>query len=105
MGSLMITWNVSTFPIAWDCECSSCVVQLYTGVVWSMYKPCTPPVFPSAENFLESVIATKTVILYCVPAFIEQWAKDPANMPKIKTLSAIVRSSLYLLDVQYLTFP
>ena len=67
-----------------------------------MYKPCTPPVLPSAENFLDSVIATRTTLLYCVPAFIEQWAKIPENMPKIKTLSAIVRFKSCSLHVQHL---
>ena len=71
MGSLMMCWSVS---------CSSSVnvhvfahspFQVYTGVTWSMFKPCTPPVLPTPEVFLDSVVATKTEIVYCVPAFIE----------------------------------
>ncbi|RDX49617.1 acetyl-CoA synthetase-like protein [Lentinus brumalis] len=72
MGSLMMCWSV------------------YVGVVWSMFKPCTPPVYPTPELFLDSLVATRSEIVYCVPAFIESWARDPANMPRIKTLRAMI---------------
>ncbi|OSD00720.1 acetyl-CoA synthetase-like protein [Trametes coccinea BRFM310] len=72
MGALMITWTV------------------YTGVVWTMFKPSTPPIVPTPEIFLESVVETRTEVVYCVPAFIEAWARDPANKDKIKTLRAMI---------------
>ncbi|KAI0743085.1 acetyl-CoA synthetase-like protein [Daedaleopsis nitida] len=72
MGSLMLTWS------------------LYVGCTWSMFKPCTPPVFPSPDAFLDSLVATKCEIVYCVPAFVEVWARDPENMPRIKTLRAMI---------------
>ncbi|KAI1791373.1 acetyl-CoA synthetase-like protein [Ganoderma leucocontextum] len=56
MGSLMMTWT------------------LYTGVVWTMFKPCTPPVVPTPELFLDSVT----------------WARNLDNMPRIKTLRAMI---------------
>ena len=46
-------------------------MQIYAGVVYAVYKPSTPPVVPTPETFLSSIIATKTTLLYCVPAFIE----------------------------------
>lgn len=36
-----------------------------------MFKPSTPPVLPTPEVFLDSVVATRTEIVYCVPSFIE----------------------------------
>ncbi|KAI0758786.1 acetyl-CoA synthetase-like protein [Fomes fomentarius] len=72
MGALMTIWSV------------------YLGVVWSMFKPSTPPVLPTPEVFLDSVVATRTEIVYCVPSFIEAWARNPDNMPRIKTLSAMI---------------
>ncbi|KAM5541012.1 hypothetical protein V8D89_005323 [Ganoderma adspersum] len=72
MGSLMMTWT------------------LYTGVVWTMFKPCTPPVVPTPEVFLDSVVATRSEMIYGVPAFIESWARNLDNMPRIKTLRAMI---------------
>ncbi|RPD77318.1 acetyl-CoA synthetase-like protein [Lentinus tigrinus ALCF2SS1-7] len=72
MGSLMITWTV------------------YTGVVWMMFKPSTPPILPTPELLLDSLVATHSEMVYCVPALIEAWARDPANMPRIKTLRAMI---------------
>ena len=64
--------------------------QLHTGLVWTMFKPSHPPVVPSPEAFLESWTATDSEMLFCVPAFVETWAQDPANVEKIKTLRAII---------------
>lgn len=36
-----------------------------------MFKPCTPPVVPTPEVFLDSVVATRSEMIYGVPAFIE----------------------------------
>nr|UXY92114.1 ATP/NADPH-dependent carboxylic acid reductase [Trametes cinnabarina] len=72
MGALMITWTV------------------FTGVVWTMFKPSTPATVPTPEIFLDSVVETRSEVVYCVPAFIEAWARDPANKDRIKTLRAMI---------------
>ena len=36
-----------------------------------MFKPCTPPVVPTPEVYLDSVVATRSEMIYGVPAFIE----------------------------------
>lgn len=36
-----------------------------------MFKPTTPPVVPTPEVFLDALVATRSEIVYCVPAFIE----------------------------------
>ena len=36
-----------------------------------MFKPCTPPVVPTPDVFLDSVVATRSEMIYGVPAFIE----------------------------------
>lgn len=40
-------------------------------MTWTMFKPTTPPVLPTPEAFLDSLIATRSEIVYCVPAFVE----------------------------------
>ncbi|KAI8996302.1 acetyl-CoA synthetase-like protein [Trametes punicea] len=72
MGALMTAWSISA------------------GIVWTMFKPSTPPVVPTPEAFLDSVVSTRSEIVYCVPAFIEAWARDPANKDRVKTLRAML---------------
>ncbi|KAI0772397.1 acetyl-CoA synthetase-like protein [Trametes elegans] len=72
MGSLMMVWPV------------------FVGVVWTVFKPSTPPIVARPDVVLDSLIATRSEIAYIVPAFVEAWAKDPANMERIKTLRAII---------------
>lgn len=45
--------------------------QLYVGVVWTVFEPKTPPIMPTPEVVLDSVVATRTEVEYIVPAFIE----------------------------------
>ncbi|KAL1943361.1 hypothetical protein VTO73DRAFT_4436 [Trametes versicolor] len=72
MGSLTMVWS------------------LYVGVVWTVFEPKTPPIMPTPEVILDSVVATRTEVEYIVPAIIETWAKDPANMERMKTLRAVI---------------
>ncbi|KAI0681684.1 male sterility protein-domain-containing protein [Cerioporus squamosus] len=59
-------------------------------MTWTMFKPSWPAVLPTPETFLDSLIATRSEIVYCVPAFIEAWAQNPDNMAKIRTLRAMI---------------
>lgn len=45
--------------------------QLYVGVTWTVFQPLTPPVVPTPEVVLDSVVATRTEVEYIVPAFLE----------------------------------
>ncbi|OBZ74288.1 L-aminoadipate-semialdehyde dehydrogenase large subunit [Grifola frondosa] len=60
------------------------------GVVLTVFKPTTPPIFPAPDVFLDALVATRSEIAYCVPAFVEAWARSPGNLPAIKTLRAII---------------
>ncbi|KAA1476420.1 acetyl-CoA synthetase-like protein [Dentipellis sp. KUC8613] len=66
------------------------VDQAATGVVLTCYKPSVPPVVPTPENFLASIVATRSDIAYGVPAFIEAWARDPENIPILQSLKAVI---------------
>ncbi|KAI9058660.1 acetyl-CoA synthetase-like protein [Trametes sanguinea] len=63
---------------------------LFSGVTLAMFKPRTPPVVPTPEVYLDSLIATRSEIAYCVPSFVEAWARDPENKEKYKKLRAII---------------
>ncbi|KAJ7634824.1 acetyl-CoA synthetase-like protein [Roridomyces roridus] len=61
---------------------------LWSGAIFAIYKP--KPIIPTPANFLDSWTADKCDIVYCVPAFVEAWAQDTDNVPKLAALDSIV---------------
>ncbi|KAI0718411.1 acetyl-CoA synthetase-like protein [Cerioporus squamosus] len=72
---------VGTFPI-------TCAVG--TGVVINVFRPSSPPIVPTPDTLLNAAIASKSEFLVCVPTFIEAWARDPANIPALKSFRNIM---------------
>ena len=71
MGALMIAWTVRLaygMPLMLYTHSTG---QVLDGMTWTMFKPSWPAVLPTPETFLDSLTATKSEIVYCVPAFIE----------------------------------
>ena len=53
-----------------------CLIQsFFRYFLLDRFKPSTPPVMPTPEVLLQATIATRTEIVYCVPAFIEVGAR------------------------------
>ena len=44
-----------------------------------MFKPSTPPVLPTPELLLDSLVATHSEMVFCVPALIEVSIIDPQS--------------------------
>ncbi|KAI0800375.1 acetyl-CoA synthetase-like protein [Fomes fomentarius] len=65
---------------------------LTSGATFALYKPANPPVVPTPANFLARWVADKCNIVFCVPAFIEAWARDPINLPQLQSLDCIIFS-------------
>ncbi|KAI8993761.1 acetyl-CoA synthetase-like protein [Trametes punicea] len=63
-----------------------------SGATFALYAPTLPPTVPTPANFLEAWVACKCNIVFCVPVFIEAWARDQANMATLKALDCIVFS-------------
>ncbi|VDB85562.1 unnamed protein product [Peniophora sp. CBMAI 1063] len=60
-----------------------------TGVILALFRPASPPVFPTSGVFLEDVNITQSDIAVTVPAFIEEWAREPENLPALQRLKLI----------------
>lgn len=46
---------------------------------------------PTPANFLASWRADRCDVVFCIPVFIEAWARDPNNLDALKALDCIVR--------------
>ncbi|KAH9889260.1 acetyl-CoA synthetase-like protein [Cubamyces lactineus] len=65
---------------------------LTSGAAFALYPPTLSPTVPTPANFLDAWTACKCNIVFCVPVFIEAWARDPANLPTLKALDCIIFS-------------
>ena len=90
MGVLALVWSVSAIRLITPCSTDCNEEQVYSGVTLVVFKPSNPPVTPTPEAFLESILTTECDMLFCVPAFIEAWAKNKEDIEKLKALRLIV---------------
>ncbi|KAI0753486.1 acetyl-CoA synthetase-like protein [Daedaleopsis nitida] len=65
---------------------------LSSGAVFALYKPVLPPIIPTPANFLASWTTAKCDVVFCVPVFVEAWARDPVNLAALRALDSIVFS-------------
>ncbi|KAI0314196.1 acetyl-CoA synthetase-like protein [Amylostereum chailletii] len=79
--SLPLFHGMAAFQFVW----TTC-----TGLVMACFKPCNPPVIPTSDVFLSAVDSTRCEIVFCVPSFVEAWARNPENFEIMKRIKAIV---------------
>ncbi|RPD70255.1 acetyl-CoA synthetase-like protein [Lentinus tigrinus ALCF2SS1-7] len=72
MGVFTITWTVGT------------------GIVLNVFRPSSPPIVSTPDTLLDAAIVSKSDFLFCVPAFIEAWARDPENLPALTSFRTII---------------
>ncbi|KAF7797380.1 hypothetical protein EIP86_008575 [Pleurotus ostreatoroseus] len=63
-----------------------------SGATFVLYKPVSPPAPPTPANFLESWTAAKCNIVFCIPVFLESWARDAKNISLLKALDCVIFS-------------
>lgn len=59
------------------------------GAIIASFPPVEPPLIPTAERFLSSIIDTKTTIVVTVPSFVVDWARDPKAIEVLKSTTAV----------------
>ncbi|PBK71685.1 acetyl-CoA synthetase-like protein [Armillaria solidipes] len=72
MGAIQIAWTA------------------YTGVIMTVFRPGWPPIIPTPDRVFSGAIATKCNLMFCVPAFLENWEKDPQRVEKLSKFKTIV---------------
>ncbi|TFY81856.1 hypothetical protein EWM64_g2159 [Hericium alpestre] len=60
------------------------------GITLVCFKPSVPPIIPTAENILESIVATKYAVLFTVPSWIEAWAQNSRNLSILRDMEAVI---------------
>ncbi|KAK0472519.1 NRPS-like enzyme [Armillaria novae-zelandiae] len=60
-----------------------------TGSVMACFPPLEPPMVPTAERVLASVINTGTTTVITIPSFLVEWAGDPRAVEVLKATDAV----------------
>ncbi|KAJ7667223.1 hypothetical protein B0H17DRAFT_990381 [Mycena rosella] len=70
------------------------VVQLpwttFAGLAISVFPPAFPPVVPTPDRVFDGAVATQSTLMFCVPAFLESWAHDPARLASLKQFKTVI---------------
>ncbi|KAJ6521257.1 hypothetical protein DFH09DRAFT_871257, partial [Mycena vulgaris] len=60
------------------------------GMTIAVFPPTSPPVVPTPERVFDDAVATHSTILYCVPSFLEVWAREPACLAALKQFKSVI---------------
>ncbi|KAI0070731.1 acetyl-CoA synthetase-like protein, partial [Panus rudis PR-1116 ss-1] len=60
------------------------------GLIVSAFKPQSPAVSPTPELVIRGSVATKSDIIFCVPSFVEAWAKNPEHVNMLRQVDGIL---------------
>ncbi|KAJ7508328.1 hypothetical protein B0H11DRAFT_1704324, partial [Mycena galericulata] len=70
------------------------VMQLFwaamTGMTISVFPPIKPPIVPTPERVFDEAVATGSTVLFCVPSYLEGWARDPARIAALKQFKSVI---------------
>ncbi|KAL5513471.1 hypothetical protein ACEPAH_3870 [Sanghuangporus vaninii] len=61
-----------------------------TGLVITGFDPHMPSVLPNPDTIIESSIASKSDIIFCVPSFIEAWSRNPQHVSSLGNIHGVL---------------
>ncbi|KAI0070275.1 acetyl-CoA synthetase-like protein [Panus rudis PR-1116 ss-1] len=60
------------------------------GVVVTSFKPQSPAIIPTPDLVIKGSVATKADVIFCVPSFIEAWARNPDHVDILRRVDGIL---------------
>ncbi|KAJ3572833.1 hypothetical protein NP233_g2821 [Leucocoprinus birnbaumii] len=88
MGGMAIAAH--SLPLFHAMGACQMVWPICSGTVTACFRPSCPPIIPTPDIFLREMVTTRCQIAFCVPVFVEAWARSPENIPILRNLSALV---------------
>ncbi|TBU38867.1 acetyl-CoA synthetase-like protein [Dichomitus squalens] len=102
----LICWGMSTWKGTMDSTCaivSAHGVPMYhamgsviifmaatCGWVFCVFPPASPPTVPNSDNVFEGAVSCGAELMYTVPAFLEQWAREPDKVLAMKQMRGLL---------------
>ncbi|KAG6837399.1 putative NRPS-like protein biosynthetic cluster [Arthromyces matolae] len=101
--SYMMAAPGQTFPRAINAKCTALILHssdamgnvslswaVLAGATLSTFPPSEFPIVSTPDSVFESAVATNSKLIFCVPAFIEQWSTDPLKVALLSDFDAVV---------------
>ncbi|KAJ7189839.1 hypothetical protein GGX14DRAFT_580331 [Mycena pura] len=70
------------------------VIQLpwtvFTGLTIAVFPPTSPPTIPTPDRVFDGAVATKATLLFCVPAFLESWARESHRLAALQNFRTVI---------------
>ncbi|KAJ7153225.1 hypothetical protein C8R46DRAFT_1357140 [Mycena filopes] len=83
-------WSAHTLPAFHFAGVIELIWAMMTGITLAVFPPVVPPVVPTAARVLDDAIATNAGFLYCIPAFLELWARDPTRVIALQKFRSVM---------------
>ncbi|THH32206.1 hypothetical protein EUX98_g1995 [Antrodiella citrinella] len=61
-----------------------------SGLTITNFKPRSPATSIAAESVIQSASATNSDIVFCVPMFVEEWARNPEDLERLRKMKGIL---------------
>ncbi|RPD58184.1 acetyl-CoA synthetase-like protein [Lentinus tigrinus ALCF2SS1-7] len=62
----------------------------FMGFIIAAFKPASPPKVPTPDAVWEGLVASGADFSWCVPSFIEEWARDPEKVSLMKRMRGVL---------------
>ncbi|KAJ6598643.1 hypothetical protein B0H10DRAFT_2085224 [Mycena sp. CBHHK59/15] len=70
------------------------VIQLpwttFAGLTIAVFPPSLPPLVPTPDKVFDGAMATNSTLLFCVPAFLESWAREDVRLAALKKFKTVI---------------
>ncbi|KAJ7640716.1 hypothetical protein DFH06DRAFT_1429524 [Mycena polygramma] len=63
---------------------------VFCGLTLAVFPPSFPPIIPSPDRVFDGAIATHSTLIFCVPAFLESWAREPACVNALEKFKTVI---------------
>ncbi|KAF8968163.1 hypothetical protein BDZ97DRAFT_1655638 [Flammula alnicola] len=70
-------FSVHTMPMYHGMGVLQCFWTASCGLIISAFEPKCPAQIPTPDNLFQAAVATNSDIIFCVPAIIEAWSRNP----------------------------
>ncbi|KAF9471438.1 acetyl-CoA synthetase-like protein [Pholiota conissans] len=76
LHSMPMYHGMGILQLCWTASC---------GLVVSAFEPKSPAQIPTPENLFQGAVGTESDIIFCVPAIIEAWSRNPEYIKWLAT--------------------
>ncbi|KAJ6588257.1 acetyl-CoA synthetase-like protein [Mycena capillaripes] len=70
------------------------VIQLpwtaFSGLTIAVFPPTSPPTLPTPDRVFDGALATNSSLMFCVPAFLESWARQPHRLVALQNFRTVI---------------